>query len=270
MHNFPTELVNMVIDELVEFPKPSRDVPYRYMSKYSTVSRQWVEGTQKYHFYFIHLVGQNALKKWRAAIEPDPSGVSRHVRRLGLAKIDTLQGSEIHVGAFTRVQEADIFRCGFLYSLSDVETFRSMGSSLVRLDIHGAQTTPHLMALLLAGLPRLRKLFTYAIDVKREHNSGALPLNIPFFEDANSLDLGINDYSPGKLDWIPPTARFRHLQIKVDCIRNNPALVNSWLASSGESLQSLIIEKGTGGGTSFTSLAQPRSRFPPSDSATSS
>ena len=243
MRNFDGVLVNMIIDELAERSGPSEPFDRVPISNYSTVSSKWVKRTQGYHFRFIHLAGQKGVKKWCTSIQADPLGVSRHVRRFNLVGIDTLEGFEKHIRALTRVQEVELSDCGILRSLSDVEVFTLLGSSLVRLDIDGALTTPHVMASLLAGLPRLRKLSASGLEVECDPNPTALPPKIPFVEDANSLDLLMTKYCLGGLSWIPPTARFRDLGIEAYCINKDSALVNNWLTSSGGCLQWLTIRE---------------------------
>ena len=211
------------------------------------VSRHWRERTQKRRFRYITLHGQGDMEKWCTAVEAELFGVSRHVRQLDLEKINTLQGFEEHIRALACVQEVELTQCTILHSLPDVETFTLMGSSLVKLDIDGALTTPRIMASLLAGLPLLQELSTHDLEFKCDPNStGSLP-NIPFFEHPNSLELSLWEYPPENLSWIPHTARFRDLRIKAVCIKENPKLVNEWLDSSGGSLQWLTIREDSWG-----------------------
>ena len=245
MRDFPQELVDLVIDKLAE---PSGTIPKRRlprlenMSKYSTVSRQWVGRTQKHYFRSLFFSNQDKLERWCAEFEADPSGLSRHVRSLVLDHINTLQDFDDHIRAFVHVKKVKLFCCGILGSLSDVQIFTLMGSSLVELTITGGATTSHInMASLLAGLPCLRRLCVGSLKVKNDPNATTSPPSIPFFEGGNILILRMESCPPGTLDWIPPTARFRDLRIEAICIRENSALVNQWLASSGGGLEDLTI-----------------------------
>ena len=111
------------------------------------------------------------------------------------------------------------------------------------------ETTPYTMASLLAGLPHLRYLYACYLRVDPDNDAPALPSNIPFFESTGTFDLRMVDYSPEKLNWIPPTARFGDLRIDVCCIWSIPAVVNKWFASSGEDLERLTIREETAHGT---------------------
>jgi hypothetical protein len=267
MRNFPQELVDLVIDKLAEDPGPGGQFePVPTMSKYSTVSRKWTAGTQKHHFNSIYFFCQDGVEKWRTAIKADPLGVSRHVCRLELENINTLLGFEDHIRALTNVRKVVLFSCDITLSLPDTKIFALMGSNLAELYIHGADTRPHIMASLLAGLPRLRKLHTRGVAVEPDPSPAALSPNIPFFEDAGyfDLDLHMKDYLPEALNWIPPTARFHELRMDASYITPNSELVNNWLASSGDSLQRLTI-RGYQWGTSFASLARHNFQPPPSD-----
>ena len=233
------------------------------------VSRHSLERTRKHRFRCITFYGQGEMEKWRTAIEAGPSGVSRHIHRLDLTKVDTLQGFEDHIRALTHVQEVELTNCDILRSLPDAETFTLMGSRLVRLRIDGALTTPHIMASLLAGLPLLQELSAYDLELKCEPKPAKSLPSIPFFEHPNSLNLLTWDHRPENLSWIPRTARFRDLRIKAGCIKENPKLVNRWLDSSGGSLQWLTIRQDSSGTYSPICLAQRNFRSPPSDCAIS-
>ena len=285
MPNFPQKIIDMVIDRLAELL--SEDRPdlvidglaelllarrqFRSISTYSTVSRKWVERTQRHHFECIRL-GCNDLEKWPAAMKADPSGVLRHVRRLSLYRVKALWGFEEHIRAFTHLESVQVSGCDTTYWFRKVGTFPLMGSNLVRLDIVETLVTPHTMASLLAALPRLFTLSVRNLRVLPDCSPMPPPPTFPFFENANSLELSMWDNFKGNLNWIPPTARFCGLQIDTNVISNNHALVNDWLASSGESLQWLWIRGkswGKSSGTSLTSLAQHRFQSPPSDCAIS-
>ena len=270
MRNFPQILVNMVIDELAERPGPSDKSPREHndISRYSTVSRQWVERTQRHHFRVLHLNRPGRLEKWRTRIQAHPAGgVSRHVRRLDLRDIP-LQGLDDHIRAFTGVKEL-VLGVYTLKSLSKVESLVLMGSSLVRLEIVGMFTTPYIMASLLAGLPHLRYLYANYLQVDPDNDAPTLPSNIPFFEGAGTFDIRMVDYLPEKLSWIPPTARFRDLRIDACCICSSPAVVDQWFASSGEGLEQLTIREETLCGMCFKLFGSTSFSIPSPDHAVS-
>jgi hypothetical protein len=225
MHSFPQELVDMVIDQLATPKPPSRSE----MSLYSTVSPEWVTRTQKYHFERVRFEGTRRLEKWRTAIEPDPFGVSRHVRKLEWFYIGGwLEGFEEHIRAFTRVETLLFLQCRLFTVPSIVDFLAPMGSSLVQLDICNIQTTRHIFTSLLAALPHLRRLDVRFLAFEGDH-SMTVPPRIPFFENAGALSLRLD--SPGSLDWIPPSARFCGLQIDQQCILQHPAVMKRWLDS---------------------------------------
>ena len=245
MRDFPQELVDLVIDKLAE-PTPKRFPRWEDMSKYSTVSRQWVGRTQKYHFRFLLFSNQDKLERWCAESEADPSGLSRHVRNLTLNHINTLQDFDDHIRAFAHLRSLTLRSCRILRSLSDVESLVRVGSTLVQLAILGTiKTTPYIMTSFLAGLPCLRYLRLFSLSVDDDlADATMLPPSIPFFEGgAGTLDLSLMAPRGVSFDWIPPTARFRNLEITARCARDRHKFVNQWLVSSGRCLQSLIIRE---------------------------
>ena len=236
MRGFPQELVDKIIDMLTEEDPWESENP-KPISNYSTVSRQWVERTRKHHFCYVEFRCQEAVEKWRTTFEADPSGISRHVRKLRWFAIDTLQGFDEHIRAFTQVKELEIYDGCLLDSLSEVRSIAIMGSSLERLWIEWVSTTPGTMATLLAGLPRLRHLLADFIPVT-DRSPAVFPPNIPFFDGAGVLSVRGN-YRALRL--IPPTARFRGLQVDLQCVNFFFEPVNRLLASSGESLEWLTV-----------------------------
>lgn len=227
----------MVIDQLVDCKSP-----YTSISWFSTVSRQWVARTQKHHFESVYFEDQDGLEKWRAAIEPDPSGVSRHTLKLTLVGVDTLESFEDHIRVFSHVEALTFKWCSVLLSPPVVRSVAPMGSSLVRLEIDGASTTPSIITSLLAALPHLRHLRTHYLEVLDDCNPTVFPPGIPFFEGANScLDLLVDEDNPGSLDWIPPSARFLDLRIDALSILDESGRVRQWITSSASSLKSLSI-----------------------------
>jgi len=237
MRTFPQELVDKVIDELA-------DIDSDRVAPYSFVSRAWVTRTQQHHFEWIYIDGWDELERWCRKIAPDPAGVSRHTHQLVLTNLNIrmLDGFEAHIRAFTRVEDLEITGCDSLLSLSVVECFAPMGSSLVELKISESPTTSHIITSLLAVLPQL-KTFT-AEDSKVIDDTGGTSVFIqvvPFFEGNNSLVLGSSweqEDPPGPPDWIPPSARFGDLEIDVAYFLHKAMLVNQWLSSSCTTLTS--------------------------------
>lgn len=233
----------MVIDQLPngewqQFAGPTK------ISQYSTVSRQWVVRTQKRHFESVRFRDQSSLEKWRTTIEPDPSGVSCHTRELTWNNVDTLEGFDSHIRAFTHVKTATLAVCGALRLPSIVETLAPMGSTIVKLGIDGGSTTYSIITSLLAALPRLRHLRVHWLEVSGDRDVTVPRPKVPFFEDADILDLRI---SWGSLDWICPSARVRDLRIDPCCISLESGRVQQVIFSSASSLKFLSIK--TGGGT---------------------
>ena len=236
MGTFPQELLDAVIDELADLGSTD-------MSDYSTISRQWVARTQKHHFKSIRFRGTKDLRKWCTAIEPDPSGVSRHVRELIFGGINGLDDFGEHIRAFTNAETVFIFGGHFLCPPSVAEYFAPLGSSLVRLEIQKAPATPHALTSLLAALPHLRKFGAHFLYIKGNHKTTRLPPRIPFFEGANTLHLSLvnGNSTLGSLGWLPPSARFRELKINPACLLDRSGRVQQWIASSGGSLEVLKI-----------------------------
>ena len=237
MRDFPQEIVDMVIDELHNLGEPTE--------YYSTISRKWLDRSQKYYFesprFYGH--GQRNLEKWRRVIKPDPLGVSRHVRRLSLPYIKTLKGFEEHIRAFTRIERVEFESCHIFRSLVNVQPLTLLGSSLVQLKIMKAKTTASVMNSLLAALPHLRRLIAYGLSVKHGSSSIRLPTAIPFFEGANHFELWwAAPPSPRDWNWIPPTAQFGNLRVAPICILWNAPVVNRWITSSAESLEYFCID----------------------------
>ena len=252
----PQELLDMVIDQLADCEPPPG--PPVGISHYSTVSRQWVARSQKHHFERVRFSGPGDLGKWCRTIEPDPSGVSRHVREAHFSTINCadLERFSEHIRAFTNIEEVILTgECGILLSPSVVESLAPLGPNLVRLKIIETSTTPRIITSLLATLPRLRQLRAHRLDIRDGRNTAELPPGVPFFRDANSLDLCLGDDTPGSFDWIPPSARFRELWIDRYCIGSGRA--KQWIASSSGCLKFLGI-KGHPRGGSLTSLARRR------------
>lgn len=227
MRNLPQEILDMIIDELYELGEPTQD--------YSTVSRAWLNRTQKHHFEFPQFnCGRYLLERWQRAIEPDPLGPSQHVRKLSCLDVNTLEGFGEHIRALTRVEQAVFICCGIFQSLADIQPLTPLGSSLVELNIAKGKTTAAVMTSLLAALPHLRRLLVYDLYVER---SEAAPIPIPFFDGANHFNFWGTRSSPGEYDWIPQTARFGHLSVAPSRILQNTPTINQWLKSSAESLE---------------------------------
>ena len=246
MHNFPQEIVNLVIDMLAQVLGYPEDRGFELpdpISNYSTVCYQWVERTQYYHFKTLRLDGQLDLEKWGAAIGKGPlkSRVSRHVEILFLKGIKTLQGFEEHFTAFTNVTEAIFSDCDIFFSLEDVLLLEPLGS-LLKLNILKSRFSPALLVKFLAFFPNLELLFVRNllphpyIDFEVSHPT------IPFFEKAKDFTFHSDyGYSSDTLGWIPPTARFSMLTIGASSVRDNPEAVHTWIVSSSETLKCLAF-----------------------------
>jgi len=231
----------MIIDLLPDYQTQLFGKPIT-TPRYSTVSRQWVPRTQERHFQSVRLCGQSGLEKWRTTIEPDPSGVSRYVRELSLGSLDTLEGFDSHICAFANVRAVKLFTCSVLCSPSVVESLAPLRSTLVRLEIHAGPTTPSVITSLLAALPRLRHFRAHYLRILGNGDVTGLPSKVPFFEDADSLDLLLKGGASGTLDWIPPSARFRYLWIDSLSILDESGRVQQWIASSARVLKFLSIK----------------------------
>jgi len=245
MRTFPQEIVDMVVDQLADslwrFREPVN------ISHYSTVSRQWLDRTQKHHFGSVHIRDQLGLGEWRTNIAPDPCGVSRHVRELSWWCVKTLEGFDDHIRAFTHVENIMLIGCHILLWPSVVRSLAPLGSSLVSLRIDQATTTYDIVIPLLAALPHLRHLCAHSLRVLGDCDVAGLPSRVPFFEDAGCLGLVLDGDAPGSLDWIPPSARFRELRIDVLSILDNSGRVKQWVASSAGTLRFLSITEYPGG-----------------------
>jgi len=262
MRDFPQELVEQVIDEL--FALVGRDNSYQGYSKqsrgarepvwgisdYSLVSRAWAEPTQKHHFSTLYVDSPAILEKWVSRISPDPTGVSRHVRKLVLAGFDLedFEDFEDHLLALTQVEclTVDDCACAPCHPFN-MEWFSTIGSSLVELQINDSPVAPHTITSLLAVLPLLRNLQIHNLenpDDAYEADPPAPP-KIPFFEGANRFALHSDyghRYPERSLDWIPVSARFGQLEVDMACLLGQQDLVNRWLSSSCATLTSLVIK----------------------------
>lgn len=238
---FPQELVDKVIDELVVLHSWQAD----FIAPYSLVSRSWVSHTRSYCFRRIYFSGLDDLKKWSERITPDPVGVSQYTRQLVLTEVDTLEGFEEHMRAFTRVNTVEIIRCGLLLSPSVAEWFAPISSNLTQLDIGGSETTSRIITSLLARLPQLKSLVTWNFRVTEDAGAANPVSRIPFFEGDNSLVLHGYCGRHGLLgppDWIPPSARFGGLEINTTYFLSKGVAVNQWLSGSCTTLVSLSID----------------------------
>lgn len=181
------------------------------------------------------------MKRWRTTIDPGPFGVSRHVRTLYWRYINTFEGFEDHIRALVNINEATFSRCGVFCSLDDALPLLQVASNLVELTINNTNATPEVLSSFFAALPRLRRFRALGLVIELD-GAPTVPLdNIPFFKGANNLTLLLEDHSPGKLDWLPSTARFANLGIGTSCVHHDLDLVNSWIASSRETLERLDI-----------------------------
>ena len=232
--------MDRIIDELADL------YYYRacFTPSYSLISRAWVTRTQRHFFEHTLFDGSKQLERWRRKIEPDPAGVSRHTRRLGLINIATLKTFETHIRAFIHVEEVEITECKFILSPLIVECFAPMGSSLVRLSISERKTTSSVITSLLAALPKLKRFSAYNIKVIDDTNGAKFTSRVPFFEGGNSAVFCSHwdqRGPPGPPDWIPPSAQFRKLTIDTTYFLHKAGLVNQWLSNSCANLTSLGI-----------------------------
>lgn len=241
MRGFPQELVDLVIDKLAD-SFPSEASRRRHgISNYSTVSRKWIRRTQQLHFELLLFIYQGDLNKWRTVFTGGPPGVSRNVRTLFWVGIDSLEGFDGHVRAFTSVKEAKFYQCNILRSIDCVRPLESLGSSLVDLEIQG-DAPPEVVVWLLKSLPHLHRFHATNIMTDPYYIPAAPLPRIPFFEDANDFGLYLADgYMSNALGWIPPTARFSRLAIGASCVRDQPGILNKWIASSCECLKYLYF-----------------------------
>ncbi|KAF9644919.1 hypothetical protein BDM02DRAFT_829114 [Thelephora ganbajun] len=258
MKDFPQELVDEVIGRLFDIVEKDnrwqgssrRFCPgWHGISRYSLVSRAWVSPTQKHHFNHLHLDSPSATNRWRVRIPFDPTGVSRHVRKLVLGDLDLsdFEGFEAYMRAFIQVESLTVIDCTGVSLYVTMEWFLPMKSSMVELQVGELSATPLTITSLLAALPLLNCVEIYELRQSDNETTPPATTRIPFFEGANRLTLCSFDNRScpeGLLDWIPPSARFGHLDIDTECALHHPDLVNQWLASSCETLTNLTIRWG--------------------------
>ena len=213
------------------------------ISIFSTVSRQWVHRTQFHKFWVLPILSQQHLDKWRATITPDPSGISRYVKTIVMCKVDTLNGFEDHLRAFTRLTVAHFDNCGIFLSWNNTSALTSLGSNLFSLILKGLVVSPDVMAQLLSSLPRLRHINAIHTTTDSRNVAQVSHASIPFFQSPNNLVYGLATVGPSRApEWIPPTARFQRLVIGHQVFHDNPGTVNGWIASSRDSLTDFYIE----------------------------
>jgi len=81
----PQDVVDLVVDQL----SLSTDYEAKFhLQAASLVSTAWVSRSQHHLFSTLEFYGRLKIKKWCSRIEPDPCGVSRHVRVLILGGKD--------------------------------------------------------------------------------------------------------------------------------------------------------------------------------------
>jgi hypothetical protein len=251
MQNFPQELLDLVIDELAELEELEEEqevgfLATRRMSSYSTISRKWVKRTQFQVFKELYIPGQQCLHKWLTTITPDPHGISSHVKRVTWHKVDTLEGFDEHIRAFTRLDTAIFRDCEVFCSLNNVPPLASFGSSLVHLVLDELTVSSEVMAQFLSFLPSLRRIDAHDIITAPDSIVEVSHPNIPFFETGRDFSLRNLEIKnslnlPG---WTPPTAWFSKLEISYNYFCGNPGVVNGWIASSGSSLKNLSLCSG--------------------------
>lgn len=246
MCNFPQEIIEQVIDELAKLPKEPRAPPgtQRSISEYSTISRQWVERTQKYHFERLCFNGPQDMRKWTDAIEPSRSGVTRHVRTLVWFDINTLEDFVRHAPNFTKVETAIFENCNIFLSFDQglKMLIPALASSLESLEINGGYFQPEVIGFVLSPLEHLSRFHTLSLGPNPSpHRDVEWPYDvIPFFQKPKDFALFFkNGYSLDALKWIPRNARFSRLSVGVSFIKDNPGVLNRWITSSSDSLKDL-------------------------------
>ena len=245
MENCPNEVIDLVIDRLAEIKSRSeyKVLAGGEMSAASLISSRWVKRAQFHHFKQLKFLGQQKLDKWRTTIAPDPRGISRHVAEIRLKEIDTLEGFEDHIRAFTNLEKAAFEECEIFDSRngSSLETAPRLapwGGRLVCLILEEITLSPAIMAEFLSLLPNLREMYAYDTCCVPEDMVRVSHPPIPFFEGGNMLSLGDNE----GLEWIPLTAQFGELKFDYKCLIEEQEVINEWVALSGKRLKSLWVD----------------------------
>jgi hypothetical protein len=267
MQNFPQELIDLVIDELAELEELEEELENKLratsrMSPYSTISRKWVKRTQFQIFKELYIPGQQYLHKWLTTITPDPHGISSHVKTVTWHEVNTLEGFDEHIRAFTRLDTA-IFKDSKIFRyLNNVQPLTSFRSSLVHLVLDELTVSSEVMAQFLSFLPSLRRIDAYYITTDAHDIVKVSHPSIPFFETGRDFSL-LNWGADNPLNlpgWIPPTARFSKLEISYNYLSRNPGVVNSWIASSRSILKNLNVNSGLFG--ACLGISNPATIFP--------
>lgn len=246
MRNFPQEIVDNVIDMLAELESEDGIDEWAHhhnMSPYAMVSRGWVKRVQVHRFRQILFEGEENFSKWCRAIEPRHNTVSCYVKEICWCDMKALKNFEPHVKALTQVTHLWFTHCDFFCSLYNTNLLEAMASSLVDLEIRETNTRPEVMATFLSHLPRLRRLCVY--NVAREPSSAIYVVphpSIPFFENAGDFEHFFPSGCPSNsLGWVPSTPRFSKLAFGASYVLNYTGVVEDWISSSGESLESLYL-----------------------------
>jgi len=82
MHLFQ-DVVDLIVDQLYD---PEDHCAERDLRATSLVSKIWVDRSQHHLFSTVNLRNSRRVKRWCCRIEPDPNGVSRHVRVLTIGE----------------------------------------------------------------------------------------------------------------------------------------------------------------------------------------
>lgn len=251
MLTFPQELVDEVIDKLAE-PEPSRPYAPLDISRYSLVSKSWLDRTQKHHFAHVTFNDPGKMDKWVASIDANNFGVSKHVRTLTLSSIESLEGFQNHIRALTGVKTVQVWDCPLFKSPGQVQILKEgLGKNLVNLELVGTETTSEIMVSLLAGLPELCTLHATSLMVDEPNQDAPAPPaeRIPFFESGKGhfkVSLGSPARS-GQFSWVPPTAKLSRVGLAADDVPYNLEFVNRLVSSSGETLTDFILGEEPGG-----------------------
>lgn len=158
----PHDIVNLIIDKLVLEATNTAPATSRYgmvcpkllardLRATSLVSTHWVNHSQHYLFSTIALHLDAHVREWCSRIEPNPRGVSRHVRVLKLRgetlHSDILEPALPHFTSFRNLQDLgldhDQTNLGGVSLDHLVPIFSSFGATLKRLQWSQGAITPN-------------------------------------------------------------------------------------------------------------------------------
>ena len=91
-------LIRDVVDHIIDQLYDPEDYHTRgYLRATSLVSTIWVDRSQHHLFSTVSFRDSRAVKRWCCRIEPDPDGVSRHVRALTVGELFTVSTPRLAV-----------------------------------------------------------------------------------------------------------------------------------------------------------------------------